>query len=512
MGDMLASTEQRSAVDPFILIKQLKLLLAEPNALMDKGQRQELKHLASQAAGALEAPFETVQRLAYAPLPLVIARVAQDHRIYSTLAAASEPVELQRLSLVTGLGTRVLETIMDYLCTQNMAQEAEPGRYSATKLTHLLIVPLFQDAVTHFHDNCLPAFSALNTVLNTPGSHLTAFKVGQHTEEDFYTWMETHHVQQGAFHRFMEAQFASLPTWLDDIDFQSELAKDAAPTETIFVDVGGGSGQQCASLKASYPNLEGKVVLQDRPDVLQKALAVEGMENMSYDFLTQQPVKDARVYYFRQIMHNFDDETCIRILQSQLPAMGPHSVVIIDDKVLPDEKPQPDMPGVEYTAGLSLAMKVMFDAMERREAHWRQLLTAAGLEIRGIRKYTKFNNDENGGVKRATDFHNAMLDLPGYADDSLLFVARYATLAKDSLQECDYNEFMKTLGELDKAAKQEGKGKDSESNAPRCEKAEVIKQKALEIIKDCPDLVRDLDKFTMSSRSVQRAIKGTTNK
>ncbi|KAG3176827.1 hypothetical protein PC129_g25540 [Phytophthora cactorum] len=103
-------------------------------------------------------------------------------------------------------------------------------------------------------------------------------------------------------------------------------------------------------------------------------------------------------------MHNYDDETCIRILTCQIPSMGPNSVIVIDDKVLPDSKPPPDTPGVEYTAGLSLAMKVMFDALERREAHWRQLLASAGLEIREIRKFTDFDDSAIIAVKRGWEY------------------------------------------------------------------------------------------------------------
>lgn len=91
-------------------------------------------------------------------------------------------------------------------------------------------------------------------------------------------------------------------------------------------------------------------------------------------------------------MHNYDDETCIAILKAQLGAMGNHSLILIDDKVMPDEKPPAESPGVEYTAALSLAMKVMFDSMERRESHWRELLQRAGLVIQEIRKFTKFDD------------------------------------------------------------------------------------------------------------------------
>jgi hypothetical protein len=46
--------------------------------------------------------------------------------------------------------------------------------------------------------------------------------------------------------------------------------------------------------------------------------------------------------------------------------MNSSSVLLIGDKVLPDEKPLGG--SVEYTAGLSLAILVMFNAMERKES------------------------------------------------------------------------------------------------------------------------------------------------
>lgn len=96
----------------------------------------------------------------------------------------------------------------------------------------------------------------------------------------------------------MEAQFASLPTWLDAVDFEAEMGKDLTDNDVAFVDVGGGNGQQCASLKEKLPQISGRVVLQDRPEVLDKALSVDGMEKMSYDYLTEQPVKGKISLYF----------------------------------------------------------------------------------------------------------------------------------------------------------------------------------------------------------------------
>lgn len=101
---------------------------------------------------------------------------------------------------------------------------------------------------------------------------------------------------------------------------------------------------------------------------------------------------DACVYYFRQILHNFDDAACVRILESHIHALGPGSIVVIDDKVLPDIKPPVGTAGTEYTAALNIAMKVMFDAQERRETRWRSLLDQAGLDVKDIRRFTRFDD------------------------------------------------------------------------------------------------------------------------
>jgi len=89
----------------------------------------------------------------------------------------------------------------------------------------------------------------------------------------------------------MEAQFQSLPSWLDVVAFDSEVAQDAGPEDVVFVDVGGGNGSQCTALRKRFPTLQGRVILQDRSAVLEKATANEDIERMAHDFLTEQPVK-----------------------------------------------------------------------------------------------------------------------------------------------------------------------------------------------------------------------------
>lgn len=89
----------------------------------------------------------------------------------------------------------------------------------------------------------------------------------------------------------MDAQFSSLPTWLDVVDFETEMAGDSAKEDVVFVDVGGGNGSQVALLKKACPNVNGRMILQEQAYVLEGAMEVDGMEKMAYDFLTEQPIK-----------------------------------------------------------------------------------------------------------------------------------------------------------------------------------------------------------------------------
>jgi len=89
----------------------------------------------------------------------------------------------------------------------------------------------------------------------------------------------------------MSAQHDPRLTWLRVLDFPSEIAKGAGKETVVFVDVGGGIGAQCAGLKKEVPDLVGRVILQDCPVVLERALETEGVETMGFDFWDLQVVR-----------------------------------------------------------------------------------------------------------------------------------------------------------------------------------------------------------------------------
>ncbi|KAF9883253.1 hypothetical protein FE257_003809 [Aspergillus nanangensis] len=382
MGSFTSDTES--------LVRQLQAVVDHPEQFRSHGP--ELTRLARRAALILESPFEKMQRLAHSGTPLVCVRISQDRGI---LKALLDDAKDGRSSTATAdlasrakLDQAVLETILEYLATQGFIDRISAVEYRPTKTTPLLLSPIFSHGVTHFHDSCQPALLALNSFLTQPGKAHTAFELGQNSPEGFYQWMETHPVQQNAFHQFMKLQFASLPTWLDVVDFQRDFAQGLEPNTPLFVDVGGGNGQQCASLLEKYPQLGGRIVLQDLKSIVATAITDDRVERMEHDFFTEQPVKHARAYYFRQIFHNHDKEACLRILGAHVSAMGPDSVLLIDDKVIPDE----DTLRSEYTTALGVHMLAMFNALERRESQWQALLAEAGLRIKAIERFTQFGD------------------------------------------------------------------------------------------------------------------------
>jgi hypothetical protein len=51
---------------------------------------------------------------------------------------------------------------------------------------------------------------------------------------------------------------------------------------------------------------------------------------MQHDFFTPQPVKDADIYLYRWIFHNWDDEKSISILRNLIPALKKGAMIQVE--------------------------------------------------------------------------------------------------------------------------------------------------------------------------------------
>lgn len=75
--------------------------------------------------------------------------------------------------------------------------------------------------------------------------------------------------------------------------FKAELGNLEVNDETVLlVDIGGGKGHVSKQIRALVDGIPGKIVLQERPEVLAEITdALVGVEKMEYDFFTPQPIK-----------------------------------------------------------------------------------------------------------------------------------------------------------------------------------------------------------------------------
>jgi hypothetical protein len=112
----------------------------------------------------------------------------------------------------------------------------------------------------------------------------------------------------------------------------------ASPGKATIVDVGGSHGLVSIDLAKAFPDLH--FVVQDLPKVIEDAKTkvpaelADRVTFMAHDFFKEQPVKDADIYYFRWILHDWSDKYCIKILKALIPALKPGARIVLSERCL----------------------------------------------------------------------------------------------------------------------------------------------------------------------------------
>ena len=208
-----------------------------------------------------------------------------------------------------------------------------------------------------------------------------------HKTANHWVWIEQHPRVMQAFQDSLPGLREDRPNFMDDgfYPVEDRLIKglrfdkgDAA----AFVDVGGGSGHALAEFKSKVPLWKGRLVLQEQESVVQIAKTESHaslIEPYVHNFFSPQPIKGARAYYMRYILHDWPDEQCRIILRHLKDAMEPgYSKILIHECVVADRDAS-----WQHTA-LDICMMALFSTQERTEREWRELLDSVGLRVTGI--------------------------------------------------------------------------------------------------------------------------------
>jgi hypothetical protein len=112
-----------------------------------------------------------------------------------------------------------------------------------------------------------------------------------------------------------------------------------------------------------------------------------------YNYFTPQPIRDAAVYMFRNIFHNNNDESAIKLLQALIPALENRTDeprILINDIIVPEQAGRPGTEGgnehvtmaeANTLRQMDLLMLLLFGGKERTEEHWKKLILQADLRL-----------------------------------------------------------------------------------------------------------------------------------
>jgi hypothetical protein len=146
----------------------------------------------------------------------------------------------------------------------------------------------------------------------------------------------------------------------------------------LVVDVGGADGAFTAELLHHHPGLTGAVL--DLPKVIPgviEAAQADGLEDrmtgIAGDFLKAVPSAD--IYLLKSVLHDWNDESCIKILSNIRAAMNPGARLFIVEMAITAN-------AMSLSAALmDMAMLASFTGQEREHPHFETLLRSAGLEV-----------------------------------------------------------------------------------------------------------------------------------
>ena len=160
--------------------------------------------------------------------------------------------------------------------------------------------------------------------------------------------------------------------------FEDLLKAGNSAHRPLAVDIGGGRGLAMLEMRKRIPSLQGKLILQDRKEVLDSIPEEElpGVEKMEHDFFTEQPVKDAQIYYVRRVFHDWQDDAAQKILQAIVPAMASDSRILLSDMALPEPVGPEDTIAVCFDL-----MMLTIGGKERTKNDWKSLVESAGLKL-----------------------------------------------------------------------------------------------------------------------------------
>ncbi|MBJ7594165.1 MAG: hypothetical protein JF886_04755 [Candidatus Dormibacteraeota bacterium] len=184
----------------------------------------------------------------------------------------------------------------------------------------------------------------------------------------FWAYLTDHPDQARVFGEAMEARAAAyIAEVLAAYDFRRF---------TTIADIGGGLGHLLRALLTAAPGATG--ILFDLPEVVAATdVAVERLTTVAGDFF-RDPLPRADLYIVMEVLHDWDDQDCLRILSAIRRGAAPGATVAVIENIVPETGDDPRV------NALDVLMLAITGGRERTAAELADLFGSSGFRLQAV--------------------------------------------------------------------------------------------------------------------------------
>ncbi|KAJ3576709.1 hypothetical protein NP233_g252 [Leucocoprinus birnbaumii] len=287
-------------------------------------------------------------------------QVALSNKIPDILAECPSGAHISELQRQTGVDQNKLGRVLRLLATKHVFREVSADTFANNHLSrHLLSQNPLSSFGLHITDEAFKAASALSDNLNDPALTSSASP------------------RDSAFSRFFNVNGALFDYYAGSSPEQTKRRERFGPSMmgwgaaieadavvhdfpwhklrkgSVVCDVGGGVGNISMQLAKRHPAI--RLVLQDLPGQLEaaerkiwpercpEAIAEKRISFVPLNFFKESPKQGCDIYFLKNILHDWSDEDCIKILSSVRTAMYARSRVLIHEFIVQPAYRVPDI-------------------------------------------------------------------------------------------------------------------------------------------------------------------------
>ncbi|KAH7191600.1 S-adenosyl-L-methionine-dependent methyltransferase [Fusarium oxysporum] len=372
------------------LIKEINALSGDLDS-DDPTARLKLMAKAKSLWQSLETPRETMLRHVWAEPSLHCALTAGTVKeVWTHVAKIDGPFKVADVAKEKNIEPALLARLVRHVSSMGYITEIDQDTYQATNFIKSMAFPFINAGYPCISGACLNAlgqfheWADINSWKDATDISNSPLQLGYKTEKTFFEHLHTNPPYGQLFHLHMGGYRQGRPSWMDAGFFpvQEKLINgfEKSDDAALLVDIGGSFGHDIGEFCRKFPDAPGRLILQDLPVVIDQITSLDNkIERMKYDFYTEQPIKGARAYYMHSVLHDWSDDTCLKILAQVKAAMKPgYSKLLINENVIPNT-------GAQWEAtALDIMMLTLLASRERTQENWEKLLGGAGLKIRNI--------------------------------------------------------------------------------------------------------------------------------